>query len=1135
MIHASTNDRKTQTTTRSKTAEPWMGQENQAHSLSWFGQSRQSRQLQERNNLAALQKVYGNQAVLRMKGRSPVANPLPGGVLQRKCACGSSAGASGSCAECQSQREGLLQTKLQIGEPGDRYEQEAERVAEQVMRMPEPTILSDVESEKEGIFKRKAIANPIASLQRDSNAQDQFSEVPSIVHEVLQSPGQSLDPVTRAFMEPRFGQDFSQVHVHTDTKSAESAKALNSQAYTIGRDVVFGTGKYAPRTDKGKHLLAHELTHVVQQGYHSGLPESSVYTLMRFTEDKAFAAAPAVSTKPQPPFMGANFSIRADDPPCTQSPNDLGKVIPEVDCPTATEDIGLLGHHFHFCLGSDIFAVPQTPTEILRFVRKQPAQSQFNVHGYASTDGNAKDNMRLSCHRALRVAREMINAGVPPEKIEIARKGATDEFPGGPEFNRVAVVQVVPPPEGTPIGENLPVTTRLEKEAVVKRAQLRLREGTYGLGADAYIAFWTCGRIKRVSDAVDRMHVRFQGEPGLTKMPRPLGIAEGLGTNVIALSDAILTAANQDECVMERLMDMAFHQVTLDTIDTFDLRHAGARFLVGLAGLKSCEGAGINESIPTEDPLAFQAAPPCAETPLTTRLQPPIGKKQERPITFDADPVWEATSAKIRWELDVGRNRALIIVPTLPIIARAEVQARANASELAQYEIGFMQSVTRDRTIVNYVSGHRLELRVPTPIRDRDRRPSTAPWFASEFINQFDAGGNASTLMFKGIITEVPLAYEDVERGGVLQSGNVIDTTTRRIHFVTWLVARRRGAPIDRFATHFLVGREFDFTQEVDVLGIDGKGTFETDQMDADPDSRAVMQFGGPTPEDLGPNDLTITTNPPPRETAGKVTPFEFRGMIREIIEDLAPPRLGLKHSPLTVKVFIDANTGRVALPDPANKEFSPVVADSPNIPPRPLAELASEILKRARKRDFLGHPDKPAIVKRDPRDHTTSKFERVDIEFDPSPDILLIDRPGVKDAMREMWRRTERDENNGDPRGHALTIYIDRGGRLRPLIPSIQRGKPPIVIPQPDGSFIRIFVEECGGTSPDLENDTPLGTIHTHPNPATPPSGKDHETARDGTDICGIQFFIINNNFVMRYDATSDTIIGERKEILGL
>jgi len=85
------------------------------------------------------------------------------------------------------------------------------------------------------------------------------------VHEVLRSPGQALDPETRAFFEPRFGYDFSKVRVHTDARAAASAGVVDALAYTVGRDVVFGAGQYAPWSRAGQRLIAHELTHVIQQ------------------------------------------------------------------------------------------------------------------------------------------------------------------------------------------------------------------------------------------------------------------------------------------------------------------------------------------------------------------------------------------------------------------------------------------------------------------------------------------------------------------------------------------------------------------------------------------------------------------------------------------------------------------------------------------------------------------------------------------------------------------------------------------------------------------------------------------------------------------------------------------------------
>jgi hypothetical protein len=88
---------------------------------------------------------------------------------------------------------------------------------------------------------------------------------PPIVRAALASPGQPLDPATRAFVEPRFGHDFGQVRVHTDATAAQSAQAVNARAYTAGQDLVFARGQYAPGTASGRRLLAHELAHVVQQ------------------------------------------------------------------------------------------------------------------------------------------------------------------------------------------------------------------------------------------------------------------------------------------------------------------------------------------------------------------------------------------------------------------------------------------------------------------------------------------------------------------------------------------------------------------------------------------------------------------------------------------------------------------------------------------------------------------------------------------------------------------------------------------------------------------------------------------------------------------------------------------------------
>jgi hypothetical protein len=103
------------------------------------------------------------------------------------------------------------------------------------------------------------------ALQRRATSDPGRGVAPPIVHDVLRSPGKPLDDVTRAMFEPRFGWDFSHVRVHTDARAAESARAVNALAYTVGRNIVFGQGQHSPHTSAGRHLLAHELVHVVQQ------------------------------------------------------------------------------------------------------------------------------------------------------------------------------------------------------------------------------------------------------------------------------------------------------------------------------------------------------------------------------------------------------------------------------------------------------------------------------------------------------------------------------------------------------------------------------------------------------------------------------------------------------------------------------------------------------------------------------------------------------------------------------------------------------------------------------------------------------------------------------------------------------
>jgi hypothetical protein len=216
--------------------------------------------------------------------------PARSGVLQRKCACGGTPGPTGECAACRRKRQlgGTLQAKLRISRLGDPFEREADRVAEQVMRMPEPGLQRQVneEEKEEELLQTKPVGQELAGRGVETPAQ-----VPPIVHDVLRSPGRPLDPSTRRVMESRFGHDFSQVRVHTDARAAASAWAVDALAYTVGQDIVLRAGEYAPDTMTGQKLLAHELTHVIQQSSAVARP-----ALQRQTEPPRFPDFPRLVT-----------------------------------------------------------------------------------------------------------------------------------------------------------------------------------------------------------------------------------------------------------------------------------------------------------------------------------------------------------------------------------------------------------------------------------------------------------------------------------------------------------------------------------------------------------------------------------------------------------------------------------------------------------------------------------------------------------------------------------------------------------------------------------------------------------------------------------------------------------------------
>jgi Domain of unknown function (DUF4157) len=172
-----------------------------------------------------------------------------GQLLQRKCSCGSHTASGGECAECAAKKN-RLQRKLRIGAVNDPLEYEADRVAEQVMRRSPHSA---------------AVHGPLNVQGMGNSGGDFAGEVPESVTRTLAGSGRALNAGLRADMEERFGHDFSGVRVHQGGLAERSAREVNARAYTVGSDVVFDAGEFAPGSQAGQRLIAHELAHVVQQ------------------------------------------------------------------------------------------------------------------------------------------------------------------------------------------------------------------------------------------------------------------------------------------------------------------------------------------------------------------------------------------------------------------------------------------------------------------------------------------------------------------------------------------------------------------------------------------------------------------------------------------------------------------------------------------------------------------------------------------------------------------------------------------------------------------------------------------------------------------------------------------------------
>lgn len=248
---------------------------------------------------SAPERYTGNQAALRRL--SPF-------VIQRACACGGGGGGldEGPCPECQKNH---AQTKrLSVSQPGDRFEVEADRAADRVMQTPD----SNAFPAPVPVRQRVADGNGgIHTEADDTQSRGEDSAVSSLGENDHADPGDKsdmplpqeaghlLDGGVRGFMEDRYGRDFSQVRVHTTAQAADSSRRLGALAYTVGPDIYFNHGRYAPATASGQKLIAHELAHVIQQTGPPGTRQSAQRQIDAGTPSDATPATPSAPSSPK--------------------------------------------------------------------------------------------------------------------------------------------------------------------------------------------------------------------------------------------------------------------------------------------------------------------------------------------------------------------------------------------------------------------------------------------------------------------------------------------------------------------------------------------------------------------------------------------------------------------------------------------------------------------------------------------------------------------------------------------------------------------------------------------------------------------------------------------------------------------
>ena len=286
--------------------------------------------------------------------------------------------------------------------------------------------------------------------------------VPPIVHDVLRSPGEPLDPATRAFMEPRFGHSFANVKVHDDSGARKSAQMMGARVYTVGEHMVLGKGEHSPVTDAGRRLIAHELAHVVQQSIF-GRPTIAASMHVSNPGDAGEREADAVASA----VISARGWAKAAQgihhiEPCIQRLGDSSKVPRDLSCEVGMDSPADPLERLMFANEKYVLDSEQR-RDIDNFVVNWHAAGvggEVRVDGYASRPGTDEFNWRLSCNRAQAVVAELKSPssgseGVLAGSIRTIAHGETDEF-GAEGMNRRATISsllALPKEPKTPASE----------------------------------------------------------------------------------------------------------------------------------------------------------------------------------------------------------------------------------------------------------------------------------------------------------------------------------------------------------------------------------------------------------------------------------------------------------------------------------------------------------------------------------------------------------------------------------------------------------------------------------------------------------------------------------------------------------